>query len=87
MPDYLLWFIYLTTILSFLLAILGFFAMVCFENKLTQIFLTGKMLQFMFSIVLTVILIMQAINISHSQYLGESSYLNQGWPHILKNIH
>ena len=86
MPTYLMWIIYSLTLQTAIMAIVGFFAMVCQNKFMTQNFIYVKIVQFILLVLVFVFMIVNLVRFNDLSGFGVTSYLDDNWPRILKFI-
>ena len=86
MPKYLMWLIYSLMMQTAVLAIVGFFAMVCTNRLMTQNFVWAKIVQFILLLGVFLFMVINLIRFNDLSGFGVSSYLDDNWPRILKFI-
>ena len=86
MPTYLMWIIYSLTMQTAIMAIVGFFAMVCTNKFMTQNFIYIKIIQFVLLVGVFTFMLVNLIRFEDLTGFGVSSYLDDNWPRILKLI-
>jgi len=86
MPKYLMWIIYSLTLQTAIMAICGFFAIVCTNKFMTQNFIYIKIFQFVMLICVFIFMVVNLIRFNNLSGYGVTSYLDDNWPRILKFI-
>lgn len=86
MPRYLMWIIYSLTFQTAIMAIVGYFAIMCSSKFMIQNFIYIKIVQFVILVLVFVFMIVNLINFQTLSGFGVSSYFSNNWPRIIKTI-
>lgn len=86
MPTYLMWIIISLTLQTAVMAVIGFFAIVCANKFLIQNFIYVKIVQFVLLIGVFIFMIVNLVKFNNLTGFGVDSYLDDNWPRIIKFI-
>ena len=86
MPDWLEWTIFSSAILTGVLAIFAYFAILSEKKSLTNNYMSLKFIHFAIVMILVIFMVVNLILFDNLTGLGVSAYLDDNWPRIMKLV-
>ena len=86
MPSFLLWTIFGSAIMTVVMAVIGYFAVIAESNFMVRGFCYIKFFQFCTVVALIVCLTINLVRFDNLTGFGVSAYLDDNWPRIMKLI-
>ena len=86
MPSFLLWTIFGSAIMTVVIAVIGYFAVIAESNFMVRGFCYIKFFQFCTVVALIVCLTINLVRFDNLTGFGVSAYLDDNWPRIMKLI-
>ena len=86
MPDYILYFAYSSAIMTVLMAVMGYFAVLSESRFILESFVSLKIFQFCCVCLVVLYMIINLVRFDNLSGFGANPYIDDNWPRIMKLI-